>query len=83
MLFKHLRNSGPRITTLPTTWTFFKMGMEKVNQTYSLKWWAMMVAVYLGKNPLKNHLKNTSSWWFFPTHLKNIGQLGSFPQVGG
>ena len=23
-----------------------------------------------------------TSWWFQPTHLKNMSQFGSFPQVG-
>ena len=28
------------------------------------------------------HRDPYSSWWFQPSHLKNISQIGSFPQVG-
>ena len=33
-----------------------------------------------GKKTGKNRV---SSWWFFPTHLKNISQIGNHPQFSG
>ncbi len=32
-------------------------------------------------NPILR-IETLSSWWFQSTHLKNISQIGSFPQVG-
>ena len=34
----------------------------------------------VGKKTGKNRV---SSWWFFPTHLKNISQIGNHPQFSG
>ena len=42
--------------------------------------WTVVGLAFLRR--FKKRLQGTKSSWCFSTHLKNISQIGSFPQVG-